>query len=138
MAEDKKPTIKKDTINTKGARKTANCNSRITKGKGVVTINGKAINLYFPRPDLQEIVLNPLKLTGHDKDLDISLKVKGSGQVSQAGACRHAISRGLEILDPTLRAVLKAEGFMTRDPRVKERKKPGLRRARRAPQWSKR
>jgi small subunit ribosomal protein S9 len=137
MAEDKK-TIKKDTITTKGARKTANANVRLTKGKGIITINGKALNLYFPRPDLQEMVLKPLKLTGHDKDVDLSLKVKGSGQVSQAGACRHAISRALEILDPELRAVLKAEGFMTRDPRVKERKKPGLRRARRAPQWSKR
>ena len=137
MAEDKK-TIKKDTITAKGARKTANCNARMTKGKGEIIINGKALNLYFPRLDLQETVLKPLRLTGHEKNLDLSLKVKGGGQVAQAGACRHAISRALEILDPELRAALKAEGFMTRDPRVKERKKPGLRRARRAPQWSKR
>lgn len=144
--EEKKPTatkaaaVKKDKyIYAKGARKTSVAQVRLYQGgKGEITVNGKKSIEYFPTEVEQTVILSPLKLTGHDKDVDLDIKTCGGGMNSQAEACRHGIARVLEILDKELRPALKAAGFMTRDPRVKERKKPGLRRARRAPQWSKR
>lgn len=143
--EEKKSTakttaVKKDKyIYAKGARKTSVAQVRLFKsGKGEITVNGKKSTEYFPTEVQQTAILSPLKLTNHDKNVDLDIKTSGGGMNSQAEACRHGIARALEILDKELRPSLKAEGFLTRDPRVKERKKPGLRRARRAPQWSKR
>lgn len=137
--EKTKPTTKiKKYIYGKGGRKSAVAGCRLIKGKGVFTVNGKDYKEYFPTQDLQEVFTNPLRTTNHEKDVDLIIKTSGGGTMGQVEACRHGISRALEILDPELRKVLKAEGFLKRDPRSKERKKPGLRRARRAPQWSKR
>jgi small subunit ribosomal protein S9 len=123
----------------RGGRKTATARVRIfLKGKGEITVNGMKLNEYFPTKDLQDTVLKPLVLTDHDKIVNVDIKVVGSGKISQSEAVRHGMARALEVMNPDLRPLLKAEGLMTRDPRVKERKKPGLRRARRAPQWSKR
>lgn len=123
----------------KGGRKTAVAQCRLFKnGKGKVTVNGKELKVYFPTKLLQDVVLSPLVITNNTVAFDIDLKVHSGGLNGQAEAARHAISRALEVLDKEWRKPLKAEGFLKRDPRVKERKKPGLRRARRAPQWSKR
>lgn len=138
MPEEKK-TISKKYIYAKGARKSSVAQVRLyEKGKGNIEVNGLKLKEYFKTDQLQDIVLSPLKLSSHLKDLDVTIKVHSGGQQGQAGACRHALSRALTALDKELRPALKAEGFMTRDPRVKERKKPGLKRARKSPQWSKR
>lgn len=126
-------------IHTRGSRKTSVALVRLeTKGKGELIVNGKPYNEYFPTDSLQRLFLDALEKAGHVKDLNIFVKVKGGGKVGQAEASRHGMARALIELNPDLRPMLKAEGFLKRDPRVKERKKPGLRRARRAPQWSKR
>lgn len=139
MPEEKKITTKKKYIYAKGGRKTATAQIRLFEnGKGSIEVNGKKLKEYFRTADLQRVVLSPLVLTNHIKDLDFTIKTHSGGQQGQAGACRHGISRALVLLDKELRPALKAEGFMKRDPRVKERKKPGLKRARKAPQWSKR
>lgn len=139
MPEEKKTTTKKKYLYGKGGRKTAVAQVRLyEKGKGSIEVNGRKFKEFFKTTDLQETVLSPLKLTGHLKDVDLTIKVHSGGQAGQAGAARHGISRALVLLDKELRPALKAEGFMKRDPRVKERKKPGLKRARKAPQWSKR
>ena len=126
-------------IYAKGARKTAVAQVRLyQKGKGNFEVNSLKLKDYFQAAALQDIFLSPLKLTDHLKDLDATVKVHSGGLNAQADAGRHALSRALILLDKELRAGLKAEGFLTRDPRVKERKKPGLKRARKSPQWSKR
>jgi small subunit ribosomal protein S9 len=123
----------------KSGRKTSTCQCRLyKKGSGKITVNDKDWKEYFPTENLQIIITNALAATGHEKDVDLSLKVHGGGKHSQAEASRHGMSRALELMDGELRPVLKAAGYLKRDPRVKERKKPGLKRARRAPQWSKR
>lgn len=123
----------------RGGRKTAIARVRIyLKGKGEITVNQMKLNEYFPTKDLQDTVLKPLVLTGHDKNVTIDVRVVGGGKFAQSEAVRHGLARALEVLNPDLRPTMKAEGLMTRDPRVKERKKPGLKRARRAPQWAKR
>lgn len=138
MSEEKKINNKKY-IYGKGARKSSVAQVRLyEKGKGGVEVNGLKLKEYFKTVALQDVFLSPLKLTNHLKDLDVTVKVHSGGQQGQADACRHAISRALVALDKELRPALKAEGFLTRDPRVKERKKPGLKRARKSPQWSKR
>ncbi len=137
--EKSKTAIKnKKYIYSRGGRKTAVAQCRLQKGKGKFLVNGLDYKEYFRTEHLQGIFLDPLRITNHLKDIELSLKAHSGGIGGQAEACRHAISRGLEILDGSLRPILKAEGFLKRDPRVKERKKPGLKRARRAPQWSKR
>lgn len=126
-------------IYAKGSRKSSVARVRLYKnGQGELLVNDKNYKDYFRTFAFQEIFLSPLLLTSHLKDVNISIKVQGGGIHSQVQACRHAISRALIELEPAWRPVLKAEGFLTRDPRIKERKKPGLKRARRAPQWSKR
>ncbi len=121
-----------------GRRKTATADVRIYKnGKGVIVVNSLPLKKYFDAIGIN-IVKQPLKLTGHLRDLDLSIVVKGSGKKSQAEAIRHGISRALVLIDKELRPNLKAKGWLTRDDRKKERKKPGLKKARRAPQWSKR
>lgn len=122
-----------------GKRKTAVAQVRLfAKGKGEVTINSKKSTEFLPDFELQGKILSPLKLVGLDKKVDILVLVKGGGKRGQAEAIRHGIARALEKLDKELRKNLKVAGFLKRDARIKERKKPGLKRARRAPQWSKR
>ena len=110
----------------------------IPNGTGVITINGRDIDDYFGLDTLKLIVRQPLVATGTVGKVDIEATVAGGGVSGQAGAIRHGISRALVTLNPEYRASLKAAGFMTRDPRMKERKKYGLKAARRAPQFSKR
>jgi small subunit ribosomal protein S9 len=121
-----------------GKRKTAVAQVIISSGTGKITVNELPIEGYFGTPDLQGIVQQPLNAVGLDKSLTIRGKVHGGGIHAQAESMRHAITRAIVSLDPDARRTLKKLGFLTRDPRVKERKKPGLKRARRAPQFSKR
>ena len=107
-------------------------------GTGAITINGRDIDDYFGLETLKLIVRQPLNLTETTEKFDIECRVAGGGVTGQAGAIRHGISRALLLLDENNRPALKAAGFLTRDPRMKERKKYGLKAARRAPQFSKR
>ena len=110
----------------------------IPGGSGTITINGRGIDDYFGLETLKLIVRQPLQLLGLTDKVDIECTVSGGGVSGQAGAIRHGIARALLLVDPEYRAQLKAAGFLTRDPRMKERKKYGLKAARRAPQFSKR
>jgi len=110
----------------------------IPGGTGTITINGRSIDDYFGLETLKLIVRQPLVTTGTVDKVDIEATVSGGGVTGQAGAMRHGISRALLLVDESYRAPLKAAGFLTRDPRMKERKKYGLKAARRAPQFSKR
>jgi small subunit ribosomal protein S9 len=121
-----------------GRRKTAVTQVMVTAGNGTITINKLPFEGYFQTSDLQQIVRHPMVMIGVDKTLNIKAKVQGGGIHAQAESMRHAISRALIEYNPDSRRTLKKLGFLTRDPRVKERKKPGLKRARRAPQFSKR
>ncbi|MFC1703019.1 30S ribosomal protein S9 [Patescibacteria group bacterium] len=122
-----------------GRRKSAVAQTRLTPGgKGEITVNGRELSVYFPVLEYQGFVLAPLKAVGQDDKVTVTLKITGGGLRGQADAARLGITRALLVLDPDYRATLKPLGFITRDPRVKERKKPGLKGARRAPQWSKR
>ncbi len=123
-----------------GRRKTAVAQVRLyPKGGGQLVINNVEGKEYFANNLDKIIIINqPLKLTGHLEDVDLSILVRGGGKKSQAEACRHGIARALVEMNVELRPALKAKGWLTRDARKKERKKPGLKKARRAPQWSKR
>lgn len=121
-----------------GRRKTSIARVRLTPGKGTVTVNGKTMQQYFPDAFWQMSVTAPLTLVGQRKSVDVSILANGGGVNSQAEASRLAIARALEKMDATFRSSLKKAGFLRRDPREKERKKYGLKRARRAPQFSKR
>ncbi|MBD3311196.1 MAG: 30S ribosomal protein S9 [Candidatus Magasanikbacteria bacterium] len=121
-----------------GRRKKASARVRLEKGKGEIIINNKKLQEYFPISFWKDKVLAPLKKIGKEKDFDISVKVAGGGKNGQAEAVRHGIARALVEWNEEFRPVLKAEGFLTRDPRAKERKKYGLHKARRAHQWKKR
>ena len=121
-----------------GRRKKSVARVRLTPGTGVITINKRDIEEYFGLETLKMIVRAPLVLTGTLAKYDINVNVYGGGTTGQAGAIRHGISRALIVADPELRQALKKAGFLTRNPRMKERKKYGLKAARRAPQFSKR
>ncbi|MHB8572448.1 MAG: 30S ribosomal protein S9 [Candidatus Dormibacteria bacterium] len=121
-----------------GRRKTAVARVRLLPGEGVVTINGKTSSQYFGRKMLENVALQPLRLTDTAARFDVSVKVVGGGTSGQAGAISHGIARALIDLDQELRPALKQAGMLTRDSRMKERKKPGLKRARKAPQYTKR
>ena len=121
-----------------GRRKHSVARVRIYPGSGNVTINGRGIDDYFGLETLKLIVRQPLALTDTLEKFDVICTVEGGGVTGQAGAIRHGISRALLQYDAELRPALKAAGFLTRDPRMKERKKYGLKAARRAPQFSKR
>jgi len=148
MTEAKTKTVVKKTesvkthgtyIETIGKRKTAAARVRLFKGgKGLITVNNVPLVEYFKTPLMQMIIQDPLKGTSLEGQFDITVKVNGGGKQAQAEALRHGIARALLVLDQELRPVLKAQRWLTRDARKKERKKPGLKRARRAPQWSKR
>ena len=121
-----------------GRRKSSVARVRVYAGTGKITINDRDIDDYFGLETLKLIVRQPLTLTGTTDKLDIVCRVGGGGVTGQAGAIRHGLSRALLQYDENLRATLKKAGFLTRDPRMKERKKYGLKGARRAPQFSKR
>ncbi len=121
-----------------GRRKEAVARVRLVPGEGNFKLNGRSLEEYFPTRAHRMIVSSPLRTVGRDKDLDVIARIEGGGVSGQAGALRHGISRALLELDPELRPVLKKEGFLTRDAREKERRKYGLKKARKAPQYSKR
>ncbi|MEK6672424.1 MAG: 30S ribosomal protein S9 [Nitrospirota bacterium] len=121
-----------------GRRKTSTARVTLSKGNGLITVNKKPVDTYFPRETLRMIIRQPLELTGMTGKLDVSAKVEGGGPTGQAGALRHGIARALTSLDSDLRPKLKKEGFITRDPREKERKKYGQKGARKRFQFSKR
>ncbi|WP_027091970.1 30S ribosomal protein S9 [Cohnella thermotolerans] len=121
-----------------GRRKHSVARVRLVPGEGRITINKRDINDYFGLDTLKLIVKQPLVLTETDGKYDVIVLANGGGISGQAGAIRHGISRALLKADPELRSTLKKAGFLTRDPRMKERKKYGLKAARRAPQFSKR
>jgi small subunit ribosomal protein S9 len=121
-----------------GKRKTAVARVILKPGNGEYTINGKALDVFFPRSTLQRNIRQPLEAVGYEERMDVIATMHGGGVSSQAGALRHGISRALLEADPNLRGELKKRGFLTRDPRVKERKKAGLKKARKRPQFSKR
>jgi small subunit ribosomal protein S9 len=121
-----------------GRRKEAVCRARLIEGDGKWQINGRPFEDYFPSATHRMIVTEPLRITNTEGRYDIIAKIEGGGVSGQAGALRHAISRMLIDLDPDLRPTLKKAGFLTRDAREKERRKYGLKKARKAPQYSKR
>ncbi|MDP7477256.1 MAG: 30S ribosomal protein S9 [Candidatus Peribacteraceae bacterium] len=122
-----------------GKRKTAIARVKLYEGgKGDMTVNGKKIRDYFPTPLHVENALAALRITDNANKFDAEVVIKGGGKSAQSDAMRHGISRALLLVDPDLRSTLKREGFLRRDARIKERKKPGLKGARRAPQFSKR
>jgi small subunit ribosomal protein S9 len=121
-----------------GRRKNAVARARLVPGTGTFSVNGRTLEDYFGLQTLQMLVESPLNLTGTAGKFDVYLNVIGGGVSGQAGACRHAISRALLKVDGTFRAALKQAGYLTRDPRMKERRKYGLKKARKRPQFSKR
>ena len=132
-------TSKKPYLNGTGRRKSSVARVHLFQGgTGAITINGRNIDDYFGLETLKYIVRQPLVATDTTAKVDINCTVKGGGVTGQAGAIRHGISRALLLLDDSYRPLLKEKGFLTRDPRMKERKKYGLKAARRAPQFSKR
>ena len=126
------------TYNATGRRKSSVARVRLVPGEGNIIINDRELNKYFGLKTLELIVNQPLELTETKGKYDVLVNVNGGGISGQAGAIRHGISRALLVADEANRGVLKAAGFLTRDPRMKERKKYGLKAARRAPQFSKR
>ena len=138
--------MKKNEITTTGRRKKSVAQVRLVAGKGNITVNGKDVNEYMPFPTLVMDIKQPLVLTDNENNFDVIVKVNGGGFSGQAGAIRLAIAKALVLFDAdadqsrddAYHKVLKNNGFLTRDPRVKERKKYGLKKARRAPQFSKR
>jgi small subunit ribosomal protein S9 len=121
-----------------GRRKRAVARVRLFPGDGQVVINERGLNEYFGRLQDRTNVMAPLQLTDSEGRFNLSVLVKGGGITGQAQAIRHGVARALLVVDPELRAVLRRAGYLTRDPREKERKKPGLKRARKAPQYTKR
>jgi len=121
-----------------GRRKGAVARVRLMPGDGGFTVNGRPVDEYFPTRVHRMVARGPLTLLGRERDYDVTVTIRGGGISGQAGAVRLGIARALVELDPELRSQLKAEGFLTRDAREKERRKYGLKKARKAPQYSKR
>jgi len=121
-----------------GRRKTSTARVFLTPGRGNITVNKQSLEIYFGRETARMIVRQPLQLTDNNDKFDAMITVKGGGGFGQAGAIRHGITRALMQFDETLRAPLRQAGFVTRDSRSVERKKVGLRKARKRPQFSKR
>lgn len=121
-----------------GRRKNSTARVRLVPGDGTITINNRDVSDYVPYETLEQIIKQPLVATETLGSYDVLVNVRGGGFTGQAGAIRHGIARALLTVDPAFRPALKTAGLLTRDPRMKERKKPGLRSARRAPQFSKR
>ena len=137
-AEVVKEEVKEKYFYGKGRRKTSTAKVRLFAGIGKFIVNNLPAKEYFPSMESQKIINDPLIATGNANKFDISVKVIGGGKNSQAGATRHGIARALLVFDENLKKQLRDLGFLTRDTRMKERKKPGLKRARKAPQWQKR
>lgn len=127
-----------ETISATGRRKKAIARVRIAPGSGKILINGKDVSSYFMNPSLEQEVTAPFRVTETEGKFDLSVNVIGGGLGGQAGACRHGVARALLEVDESYRVLLKKAGFLTRDPRMKERHKYGLKKARKAPQFSKR
>ena len=125
-------------VQSTGRRKRAVARVRIRPGDGTITINKRPLEDYFPNPTHRMVLSEPLRLTSTEEQYNIDATIHGGGVSGQAGAIRLGISRGLIALDPELRAMLKSAGFLSRDSREKESKKYGLKKARKAPQYSKR
>ena len=121
-----------------GRRKTSSARIYLSSGKGNIKVNDRDLDVYFGRKVAQMLVMQPLEMTELTDKVDINIKVKGGGSFGQAGAIRHGISRALISYDEELRPQLKSAGLLTRDPRNVERKKPGLAKARKSKQFSKR
>ncbi|MBL6817889.1 MAG: 30S ribosomal protein S9 [Gammaproteobacteria bacterium] len=121
-----------------GRRKTSSARIYLSSGKGNIKVNDRDLDVYFGRKVAQMLVMQPLEMTDLTDKVDINIKVKGGGSFGQAGAIRHGISRALIAYDEELRPQLKKAGLLTRDPRKVERKKPGLVKARKSKQFSKR
>ena len=134
----KKTTAKKEQIWGTGRRKKAIARVRVMAGEGKIIVNKQPVEEYFKLDTLINIVKQPLVLVGAENKYDVMVNVYGGGLAGQAGACRHGIARALVISNEAYKADIKAAGFLTRDPRMKERKKYGLKKARKAPQFSKR
>lgn len=121
-----------------GKRKAAAAQVRLFQaGSGKITVNDKEAKTYYSESEFN-LIVTPLREAGVEETVDVSVKITGGGKKGQAEAIRHGIAKALVEINPELRAVMRAKGWLTRDARIKERKKPGLRKARRAPQWSKR
>lgn len=127
-----------DLVQATGRRKRAIARVSLSLGQGVITVNGKPADEYFPRPQLMQIVRQPLEATQSGGRFDVAVKAIGGGVTGQAGAVRHGIARALVEMDETLKESLRRNGFLTRDPREKESKKYGRKRARKRFQYSKR
>ena len=125
-------------VQSTGRRKQAVARVRLRPGSGTITVNGRSIEEYFPTPTHRMVLTEPLKITETADVYDVDATLDGGGPSGQAGALRHGIARALVEVDPDLRPVLKKAGFLTRDAREKESKKYGLKKARKAPQYSKR
>ena len=123
---------------TTGRRKGAVARVRLAPGDGGFTVNGRQFDDYFPTRVHRMLARGPLTTLGRERDYDVTVTIRGGGIAGQAGAVRLGIARALVEIDPELRTQLKAEGFLTRDAREKERRKYGLKKARKAPQYSKR
>ncbi|MEX0973330.1 MAG: 30S ribosomal protein S9 [Solirubrobacterales bacterium] len=121
-----------------GKRKNAIARVTLLPGSGKIVINGRPIEEFFPRPLHQTTAVQPLVITGYENSVDVRVRVHGGGISGQAGAVRHGIARALTEVDSELRGELKRRGFLTRDARAKERRKAGLKKARKRPQFSKR
>jgi small subunit ribosomal protein S9 len=121
-----------------GRRKTSVARVFLKPGSGKITVNGKAFDEYFERAILRQIILQPVELVNGTGKYDLFITVTGGGKTGQAGAVRHGLARALVSYNPEYRKRIKAEGFLTRDPRMVERKKPGKPKARKSPQFSKR
>jgi small subunit ribosomal protein S9 len=136
-AATRKPVVTGSAMGT-GRRKEAIARVRIQPGTGQWTINGRPLDAYFPNKVHQQLISEPFVTLGAEDQFDVIARITGGGVTGQAGALRLGIARSLILVDPENRPVLKRAGFLTRDPRVKERKKYGLKKARKAPQYSKR
>ena len=129
---------KKTEFSATGRRKTAVARVTLATGNGTIKVNKRTMEAYFPSEALRSYIRQPLTLTSTEESYDITVKVRGGGTSGQAGAFRHALARALSLADPSLREVLKDSGCLTRDARMKERKKPGQPGARKRFQFSKR
>jgi small subunit ribosomal protein S9 len=121
-----------------GRRKSSHARVRIISGSGKIIVNEKSLQEYFPRVGDSEAIVAPLRAAGMEGKLDVTVKVQGGGVTGQTGAVRHGLARALVAMEPELRTALREGGHLTRDARAKERKKPGLKRARKAPTYTKR
>ncbi len=128
----------KPLVQSTGRRKEAVARARLRTGEGKITINGRDVEVFFPNPTHRMILSEPFRLTQTEEVYDVDVTMHGGGVTGQAGALRLAIARALIELDPEMRTALKRAGFLTRDDRKKESKKYGLKKARKAPQYSKR